>query len=130
MDSGASCHICNNENLFVELCCLKKPQEVVLGDGYTVEATCTGRGDVALEVTTTGFKIKECKLHEVLYISNLSYNRLSVSKATKSCKSVEFSEAGSEIMDENRKLIATATSCRQPVLPELSRGSSKDEFSG
>ena len=49
------------------------------------------------------------RLHEVLYVSNLSYNLLSVSKATKSGKTVEFSKAGREIMDENRKLIATAT---------------------
>ena len=104
VDSGASFHMCNNENLFVELFCLEKPQEIVLGDGYTVEAP--GRGDVALEVTTTGGKVKECKLHEVLYVPNLSY---SVSKATKSGKTVEFSEAGCEIMDEDQKLIATAT---------------------
>ena len=69
-----------------------------------------GRGDVALEVTTTGGKVKECKLHEVLYVPNLSYNLLSVSKATNPGKAVEFSEAGCEIMDEDRKLIATATS--------------------
>ena len=69
----------------------------------------TGRGDEALEVTTTGDKIKEGKIHEVLYVPNLSYKLLSVSKATKSGKTVEFREAGCEIMDENRRLIATAT---------------------
>ena len=46
--------MCDEENLFVELCCLEKPQELVLGDGYAVEAT--GGGDVALKVTTTGDK--------------------------------------------------------------------------
>ena len=106
VDSGASCHMCNDENLFVELCCLENPLEIVQGNGYTVEAP--GRGDVALEVTTTGGKVEECKLHEVLYVPNLSHNLLSVSKATKSGKTVEFSEAGCE-MDEDRKLIATAT---------------------
>ena len=108
VDSEASWS--NDENLFVELCSLEKPQEVILGDGYAVEAT--GRGVVALEVTTTGDKIKKCKLHDVLYVPNLSYNLLSVSKATKSGKKVEFSEAGCEIMDENRMLIATATNIR------------------
>lgn len=36
VDSGTSCHMCNDESLFVELCCLENPQEVVLGDGYIV----------------------------------------------------------------------------------------------
>ena len=96
VDPGASCHICNNENLFVELCCLEKPQEVVLGEGYTVEATRFG--DVALEVTTTGDKIKECKLYEVLYVPKCILQSDCVSKATKSGKTVEFSDTG-EIME-------------------------------
>lgn len=107
VDSGATCHMCNDEKLFVELRSLEEPQEVTLGDGYAVEAT--GRGVVALEVTTTGDKTKKCKLHDVLYVPKLSYNLLSVSRATKSGKAVEFGAAGCEIIDENRKLIATAT---------------------
>ena len=103
IDSGATSHMCNDEKLFVELCSLDEPQEVTLGDGHTVEAT--GVGVVALEMTTT----KRSNLQDVLYVPDLSFNLLSVSKAAKSGKTVEFSEAGCEIVDVNRKLIATGT---------------------
>lgn len=39
VDSGATCHTCNDVKLFVELCSLKQRLEVTLGDGCEVEAT-------------------------------------------------------------------------------------------
>ena len=51
-----------------------------MGDGYTVQAF--GRGVVDLEVFPTVDKSKKHKLHDVLYVPKLSYNLLSVSKAT------------------------------------------------
>ena len=107
VDSGATCHMCNDDKLFVELRSLKEPLEVTLGDGYAVEAT--GRGTVMLEVTSTGGKTSRCKLHEVLYVPDLSYNLVSVSKITEAGKMIEFSETGCNILDSNRKLIAVAT---------------------
>ena len=38
VDSGATCHICNDCNSFVELHNLKKTLDVTLGDGHTLKA--------------------------------------------------------------------------------------------
>ena len=64
VDSGATCHMSCDDKLFDELHNLKQPLEVMLGDGYAVEAT--GRGTVVLELTEVGGKASRCKLHEVL----------------------------------------------------------------
>ncbi len=107
MDSGATCHMCNDSKLFAELHSLKQPQEVTLGDGRALEAT--GHGIVALQMKLPDAKTKRCKLHDVLYMPKLSYNLLSVSKATEAGKTTRFSEAGCQVLDDNRKLIATAS---------------------
>ena len=48
VDSGATCHMCSNKKLFVDLHPLTKPMEVTLGDGHTLEAI--GRGVVSLKM--------------------------------------------------------------------------------
>ena len=42
IDSGATCHMCNDEVLFSDLNVLKRPQEVSLGDGDVLESTAEG----------------------------------------------------------------------------------------
>ncbi len=42
IDSGATCHMCNDVSKFVKLHNLEKPEDVTLGDGHVVIAT--GRG--------------------------------------------------------------------------------------
>ncbi len=84
VDSGATCHICNDKEMFVEFNNLEPSQEVTLGDGYSVEAT--GCGTVRLKMQLTDDKTKECKMSDVLYVPQLSYNLLSMSKATESGK--------------------------------------------
>ncbi len=90
VDSGATCHMCNDKEMFVEFNNLEPSQEVTLGDGYSVEAT--GCGTVRLKMQLTDDKTKECKMSDVLYVPQLSYNLLSVSKATQSGKKVKFTE--------------------------------------
>lgn len=99
--------MCNDKKQFVEFKSLEPSQEVTLGDGYSVEAT--GRGVVRLKMTLTNGKTKECKLNNVLYVPQLSYNLLSVSKVTRSGKKVKFTENSCCIIDVNQKLITTAT---------------------
>lgn len=65
IDSGATCHMCNNENLFGKFEHLQKSQEVTLGDGHGLEAT--GQGVVSLEMRLPDGKTKRCILHSVLY---------------------------------------------------------------
>ena len=109
VNSGATCHMCCDDKLFDELHSLKQPLEVMLGDGYALEAT--GRGTVVLELTKVGGKASRCKLHEVLphEVPDLLYNLLSVSKAATAGKVVKFTETGCEILDSNKKVIAVAT---------------------
>ena len=37
VDSGATCHMCNDKSLFSELTTLRKQQEISLGDGRVLE---------------------------------------------------------------------------------------------
>ena len=107
IDSGATCHMCNDASLFVELYNWEKPEEVTLGDGHVVKAN--GRGVVKIEIECQrSQKAKNCVLQDVLYVPSLSYNLVSVSKATKSGKTVTFDEDGCHILDESQKLIANA----------------------
>ncbi|KAL1256499.1 hypothetical protein QQF64_012044 [Cirrhinus molitorella] len=107
VDSGATCHMYHDKKQFVEFISLEPPQEVTLGNGFSVEAT--GCGVVRLKMTLTDDKTKKCKLNDVLYVPQLSYNLLSVSKATQLGKKVKFTEDTCDITDVNQKLIATAT---------------------
>ena len=107
VDSGETCHKCCDDKLFDEPHSLKQPLEVMLGDGYAVEAT--GRGTVVLELNQVGGKASRCKPHEVLYVPDLSYNLLSMSKAAKAGTVVKFTESGCEILDSHKKVRAVAT---------------------
>ena len=69
--------MCNDDKLFVEIQCLKQPQEVILGDGHVLEAT--GVGAVELQANLDDEKTRKCTLHNVLYLPQLSYNLFSVS---------------------------------------------------
>ena len=96
IDSGATCHMCNDVSLFVELYNWEKPEEVTLGDGHVVKAN--GRRVVKIEMSKESESQKLC----------LTRCSLSVSKATKSGKTVTFDEDGCHILDESQKLIANA----------------------
>ena len=99
--------MCNNEKLFVEFRSLKKPLEVTLGDGFTLEAT--GRGIVPFEMKLPNCKIVSCKVQDVLFVPKLAYNMISVSKAAEAGKTTKFDESGCRILDGRKKLIAVAT---------------------
>ena len=107
IDSGATCHMCNDEALFSELNVLKKSQEVSLGDGHVLEATA--EGTVPLQMLLPGGSTKTCSLKRVLLIPKLSYNLLSISKASDAGKMVKFDESGCKILNANGKCIAFAT---------------------
>ena len=82
---------------------------------------------------------KTCKVNDVLYVPKLSYNLLSVPKATKSGKTAKFNESGCRISDAKGKLIATGTrvgslyyldcltSCQNVNIAENSHQGSKEE---
>ena len=107
--SGATCHMCNDKRLFIELHNLEKPQEVALGDGHDVEAI--GRGVVVFETKLPSGRTRKCQLHEVVYVPKLSYNLFSISKASNDGKSARFRNISCQILDNSKrsKLIAVAT---------------------
>ena len=86
VDSGATAHMCKDEELFSELSRLETPQNITVGDGYSVQAT--ERGTVFLKMNISQNKTITCKLSEVFFVPNFSYNLLSVSKATENGKNI------------------------------------------
>lgn len=106
VDSGATCHMCNDRSIFMEYENLKTPQKVTLGDGYEVNAV--GRGAVVVNSELPSGRSKRCTLHDVLYVPRLSHNLFSVSMATKRGKTVRFGKANCQVLDEE-KLVAVAS---------------------
>lgn len=107
VDSGATCHMCSDSGLFESLKNLKHPIDVSVGDGRTLKAT--GRGIVSLNMNLPDGKLKKRKLIDVLYVPKLSYNLLSVSKASENGKTTEFNGTVCRIFDVRKKLVAVAT---------------------
>ena len=106
IDSGATSHTCNDRDLFIGLYPLKSPLEVLLGDGHKL--TATAYGTVKLLMKSGQRSSRKCILHDVLYIPELSYNLLSVSKAVERGNIVKFGSSSCIIRDSNRKLITIA----------------------
>ena len=46
---GATCHVCHDCSLCTELQNLKKPHDIILGDGHTLNATACGTVILILE---------------------------------------------------------------------------------
>ena len=104
LDSGATCHMCNQETLFSDFQRLQKTLNVVLGDGRSLQAI--GQGSVVLEMKLPNGKNKACTLHNVLLAPSLAYNLLSVTSASNKGKVVTFSKSKCEIRDNESNLLA------------------------
>ena len=61
-----------------ELKQLKEPELIKVGDGSFIE--CNFVGDIELDMKI-GDNFRHCKLHDVLFVPDLSYNLISVAKA-------------------------------------------------
>ncbi|KAK3888840.1 hypothetical protein Pcinc_007106 [Petrolisthes cinctipes] len=105
VDSGATCYMCNNKELFVQYND-KDSVSVSLGDGHSLEAL--GSGKIILKMLLPDDKIQKCTLSDVLYIPKLSFNLLSVSKSAKLGKVTKFSGNECKIFCEKDNLIAFA----------------------
>ena len=107
VDSGATCHMCNRRSLFVKYHFFKKYEKVTLGDGHRLDAV--GYGTVALIMKLPGGKRKRLRLQNTLFVPDLSYNLLSVSKASEAGMVTEFSESGCRIVNGDGEVKACAT---------------------
>ena len=96
--------MCSDKKLFSRIENLGRSQEVALEDGHVLQA-CE-RGIVTLEMKLPDGKSRRCDLQDVL---GLSYNLLSVPKATKAGKVIEFDDTHGRIIGKDGKLSAVAT---------------------
>ena len=102
VDSGASKPMCNDEKQFDTLKKLERPERIKVGDGFYLTATMGGNIKLKLEVNG---EIKTCTLRDALYVPELSYNLLSVSKATDSGKQVIFEGNKCEIKNRREEIL-------------------------
>ena len=103
IDSGATCHICHERELFTCFKTLKVKQEVTLGDGRSLQAT--GSGTVELELVLPNGEPKKTTLHDVLYVPGLSYNLL---KMTDRGRKVSFCDSWCQVVDNRKRVVACA----------------------
>lgn len=106
-DSGATSHMCSDEQFFSDLHQLSNPEKVKLGDGRLVEATHSGT--VILMMKLPDGVNKRCKLSNVLFVPELCYNLLSISKATKFGYDLLFSGNNCKIFNRKNKLICVCS---------------------
>ena len=106
VDSGSSSHMCFDFSKFVDFKNFDVSEKITLGDGYSVEAL--GKGTIELILRVSAGKQQRCNLYETLYVPNLSYNLLSVAKATSQGTTFVFDESKCQII-KNRKTIGAAT---------------------
>ena len=83
---------------------MNEPGKVTLGDGYSLNAI--GRGTVELVIRLPEGKRKKCKLQNTLFVPDLAYNLLSVSKVSDAGKVTKFGTSGCLIVSSGSRLIA------------------------
>ena len=123
VDSCATCHMCNNKEIFSEMKSLETPLEVTLGDGHILQATA--EGTVTLETLLPDGNTKKCTLKNVLLVPKLSYSLLSVSKASEAGKITKFDNSGCEIINKDGRVIAFAIRVGNLYCLEVCRTSRK-----
>lgn len=105
VDSGATCHMTNDKFKFTNFSLFDSSLSVALGDGHSLEAP--GKGCVLLR-TRVPHGERVCTLSDVLYVPELSFNLLSISKVTKSGKVSEFSDNLCKIKEKTGNCVAVA----------------------
>ena len=96
MDSAATNHMCNERKQMQNMKRLEKVERVKLGNGDYVEAKF--EGSVKLKIKHEK-NVRTFKLANVLFVPDMKYNLLSISKASQAGKTIQFSKLGCEIID-------------------------------
>ena len=105
VDSGATCHICNNKEAFVKLD--SSSQTVILGDGHSLKSA--GIGVVEVQLILPDSSTKRIQIHDVLYVPSFSYNLLSVAKLIERRKRVTFYATQVVITDHKERVVGVAS---------------------
>ena len=104
IDSGATSHMCMDKKWYAgELKQLKEPELIKVGDGSFIE--CNSVGDIELDMKI-GDNFRNCKLHDVLFVPDLSYNLISVAKAMSRKCIIEFNDKKCTIRNKQLEVIA------------------------
>ena len=82
--------MCNDKRVFVDLRHLDTPQPVTLANGSILEGLA--EETVKLSTLLPDGGTQKCTLENALYISQLSYRLLSVSKMSKAGKATKFNK--------------------------------------
>ena len=104
VDSGATSHMCNDRSMFMDLKQAETDEKVVLGDGNSLKVA--GEGTIDMDMLLDDGVTRGCALNRVLYVPELAYNLVSVSRAAESGKTVHFDDSGCEFRDQHGEVIA------------------------
>jgi len=95
-----------DESLCQNFVKLDEPISVQVGNGSVLNVTSVG--DIVVNLLLPKNKVKECTLKNVLFVPNLAFNVLSVSKMTNDKKTIIFENNQCKILDKFDKLIAVS----------------------
>ena len=104
IDSCATQHMVNNVKHLSSLASSNSALSVEVGNGNSLAAK--GLGTVTLKLKLPDNEEKCCVLENVLFVTGLSYNLISVSQAAKNGNTTTFFENSVTIVDKNQKLVA------------------------
>jgi len=98
--------MCHDDKIFTSLNQIKDPIDVMLGDGHALTGTAIGRGEVVLDMVLPNgaCESKSCTLHDDFYVPKLTYNLISVTKASQTGKIVKFTKIKSTRLDKKHKI--------------------------
>ena len=88
IDSGAFCHMTNNQEILSQFKAMKVPENVVLGDGRTVKAQRSGI--VYMKMMFDKTSARKAVLYNVLYVPDLKCNLFSIRAAVANGNVVKF----------------------------------------
>ena len=100
--------MCNNQAAFVQMEKFASSEKVTLGDGRSLDDV--GQGTVNAMMILPDGSTRECALQKVLYVPELAFNLVSVSKATEASKIVQFDITGCSFLNDKEKVTAFAES--------------------
>ncbi len=83
MDSGATCHMCNDRAMFTEFKQLSSSDQVA-------------QGTVDMDMLLTDGIRRVCALKNVLYVPKLAYSLVSVPRAAQTGKTAHFDDSTCE----------------------------------
>ena len=88
---------------------------MTLGDGSPLEGPA--EGTVKLDMILPDGSTQNCRLKNVLYVPKLSYNLLSVSKASEARKTTKFDKCGCKIFEPAKESNCCCHQAWKSILP-------------